>query len=183
MADNPQAFPAVPGFDAALLARFVSRIDGGDWSVSECWNWTGAKNKKGYGVFSLSKREQARAHRFSLYAYTGRQPGLMVLHKCDNPSCVNPLHLEEGTHGDNMRQMAERRRAAREERHAKAILTFEEAVAITVLSASDAYTDAELAKMFGVHKAAIGAVTTGRNWPDAYAQAAAMLNERHSHEG
>jgi hypothetical protein len=38
-------------------------------------------------------------------------PGKIVRHTCDNPPCVNPLHLMIGTYGDNMRDRTERGRA------------------------------------------------------------------------
>ncbi len=178
---NPGLFPAVPGFDEVLLAKFSARIDAGDWSTGPCWNWTGYCTPKGYGVFGPRKKVQYRAHRFALQAYLGRQPAEMVLHKCDNPSCVNPHHLMEGSHGENMRQMAERRRAAREERHHNAKLIAWEVVSIVLLNKGGDYTCEDLAGMFGVSKPTIIGVCSGRLWPDQYAIADAMLAERAKH--
>ena len=78
---------------------------------SGCWEWKLYKNPLGYGVVSFGKRGQPKritgAHRLSWIVYRGSIPdGLCVLHKCDNPSCINPDHLFLGTNADNMRDMA-----------------------------------------------------------------------------
>jgi hypothetical protein len=172
------AFPIAPGRYDATAAKFLGRIDGGTWSTDACWLWVGARNLKGYGIFAPSKRVQFRAHRYALSLHLGREPGALVLHKCDNPPCVNPMHLMEGTHGENMRQMADRRRAAREERHHKAKLSFDEVLAIIILHRSGDYTTAELALMFGVSKATAICVASGTRWRDAHALADAMLEAR-----
>jgi hypothetical protein len=175
--DGGPAFPVCPGKDGVLFDKFVSYIDAGDWSMDRCWNWTGGRTPKGYGVLWKSKKESIRAHRFSLEAYSGKQCGDMVLHKCDNPSCVNPHHLMNGDHGENMKQMALRKRAAREERHHKAKLSFNEVLAIHALHA-DGYTTRELAAMFHMSQPTIGQIVIGDLWPDVYALADAMLKAR-----
>lgn len=172
------AFPICPGQDGALADKFVARVSGGDWDTTKCWPWNGATTPQGYGVFAPSKRTQYRAHRFALQLYLGREPSNYVLHKCDNPICVNPLHLEEGSHGDNMRQMAERKRAIREERHHNAKLTFNEVLAIILLHRSGDYSTRLLATMFSMSQPTVAAIAKGDRWPDAHALADAMLKAR-----
>lgn len=70
-----------------------------------CWLWTLSSNGDGYGIiFKKRKEKKVYAHRFSYQMYKGKIPdGMIVCHKCDTPSCVNPDHLFVGTDGDNVR--------------------------------------------------------------------------------
>lgn len=93
-----------------LAARFWGKVD--RKSDSECWLWTAAKRKDGYGAFTLGGKKLS-AHRVS-YALTkgrGRVPAAkLVRHKCDNPPCVNPAHLTLGTPKQNTRDSIRRGR-------------------------------------------------------------------------
>lgn len=171
-----QGFPASPMANQALVSKFASRIDFKKWD--QCWDWTGHITDRGYGVFAPTKKAQWRAHRFSLEAYLGRPLSGMVLHSCDNRACVNPKHLSEGNHLENMSQMALRRRAARGPRHPRAKLTETKALAINVLHRGGDFSTRELATMFGMSQPTIAQIVSGRLWRDAHSLADAMIIER-----
>ena len=75
-------------------------------AVTGCWEWTGSRNRLGYGRITVNGRVEL-AHRVSMQEFRGVDPaGLSVCHKCDNPCCINPEHLFVGTQLDNMRDCA-----------------------------------------------------------------------------
>jgi len=89
-----------------------------------CWIWTGSLSPKGYGKLQIGNYH-LRAHRVSYEVYVGpiTDPELMVLHRCDNPSCVNPEHLRLGTNADNMKDKKDKGRSAKGEGHGMAKLS------------------------------------------------------------
>lgn len=81
-----------------------------------CWVWNACKDTKGYGLFQMGQRptgsyKASAAHRVSWQIHKGEIPkGMNVLHKCDNPPCVNPDHLFLGTQQDNTNDMIKKGR-------------------------------------------------------------------------
>ena len=79
-------------------------------SENECWDWQGAKNSKGYGQFFTGGSSKS-VHRLSYQLHNLAIPdGLIICHRCNNRSCVNPAHLYAGTNFDNMKQASEEKR-------------------------------------------------------------------------
>ena len=77
-----------------------------------CVEWTGSVTEHGYGRMSYRNRVE-RVHRLVAHLHLGldlNDPRVKVLHKCDNPPCVNPDHLYLGNQKENVRDMVERGR-------------------------------------------------------------------------
>lgn len=91
------------------ISNFHKKIDRPK-NPSNCWIWVGAKDKDGYGQFRAGYR-MAKAHRFSYSLFHGPIPDdALICHSCDNPSCVNPMHIAPGTWATNINDMMERGR-------------------------------------------------------------------------
>lgn len=85
--------------------------------LGPCWTWTGATRNGGYGSIKIRGRRHC-THRVAWTMERGAIPGDMnVLHKCDNPPCVNPEHLFLGTDADNVHDMVAKGRQARGDTH------------------------------------------------------------------
>jgi len=90
-----------------ILDRFLSRFKVND---SGCWIWQAHSDKDGYGILP-SNELPIRAHRFSFEHYIEPiRKYNVVCHTCDNPSCVNPDHLFQGTVKDNCNDMINKNR-------------------------------------------------------------------------
>lgn len=130
---------------------------------SGCWLWTGARQRDGYGVLKVDRKNVA-AHRFSWERENGPIPAnLCALHKCDTPSCVNPAHLFLGTRGDNARDKAAKGRCHnnRGERNGRSKLTDAQVEVIRERLAIG-QTQYRIAADYGVAQCTISDIATGR---------------------
>lgn len=135
--------------------RFWERVDKKE---NECWEWKGGRTHDNYGLFeagTAKKRNTYMAHRFSYELHVESIPeGMIVRHKCDNPPCVNPQHLQLGTHLDNARDKIARGRTTKKmvvrgEDNGQSKLTEQTVKQILAISNEKFITSTELAEMFG----------------------------------
>jgi hypothetical protein len=153
--------------DATEL-RFWQKVDRspgyGPWG--NCWLWIGASEVTGGGSryvrgefylspkTSLSPKKICRPHRYSFFLFHGRWPQPECCHTCDLGLCVNPRHLFEGSHADNMRDAAAKGRPVGQPRR----LTEAQAIEILLLGG----LDREIAKKYGVSRSVISNLRSGR---------------------
>lgn len=79
--------------------------------MSGCWLWTAGVDRDGYGMIGVGVRSHLRAHRASWKLHRGDPADMLVCHRCDNTSCVNPNHLFLGTSSDNVHDMVRKERS------------------------------------------------------------------------
>lgn len=157
--------------------RFWSHVRVGDG----CWEWmSGPENR--YGSFSLGRKADGGmvAHRFSWILAHGPIPsGLFVCHRCDNRKCVRPSHLFLGTQADNMRDMVEKGRSPKGEKHGRvkdpsciprgeaigtAKLTDAQAQEIVARYCAGGVSSNDIATEMGVTKPCVQRVLRGKTW-------------------
>lgn len=132
---------------------------------TDCWEWIGNRPSGKYGHFSVGLKA-VKAHRWVYELCCGQIPDDMVIrHKCDNPACVNPLHLTIGTGLENVRDRVERNRSAdrKGEKHPLAKLGAPEVLELRRL-ASLGHTARSLAEQFGISNQQAGKIIRRENW-------------------
>ena len=144
-----------------LQERFWEKVDVA--GADDCWEWTASK-AKGYGKIYRDGKLTA-AHRLSWEFRHGEIPaGLHILHKCDNPACVNPEHLFTGTQLDNLADMREKGRQVLGVTHGNAKLTKAQVIEIRLRYAAGGVTQAQLGANYGVTKSLISVIVLFKGW-------------------
>lgn len=132
-------------------------------SEDSCWEWSGYRDRDGYGLLKLDKRQQ-RAHRLAHLEWIGPlDPGQIVLHSCDNPSCINPRHLRAGSHMDNAQDRMVKDRSVHGARHPLAKLSASDVAEIhrrTALGESGI----SIARSFGISNVTCCRIRRGVVW-------------------
>lgn len=129
-----------------------------------CWEWRGNRDSKNYGRL-IFQHERIFAHRFSYGLHVSDPGNLCVLHKCDNPPCVNPAHLFLGTKADNNRDRKAKTNYAVGVNNPRAKLTQDRADEIRRLR-REGWKYEALSQMFSISKANISYIVNGRYWSD-----------------
>jgi len=132
---------------------------------TKCWEWNAGLDSMGYGAMSMpGKKYFERSHRISWTLKNGDIPKeLCVLHRCDNPKCVNPDHLFLGTNSDNVSDKVKKKRHAFGARQGIAKQT--EASAKNIIALYHAGMDRHiLSRIFGTRPANIRNIVSGERW-------------------
>lgn len=145
-----------------MLERFHAQYK--TLGTDECWPWTGATDRDGYGVMDDGQHRQLRAHRVA-YALAHGDPGPhCVLHTCDNPPCCNPAHLRAGTVADNNADKEAKRRHPHGGTHPLAKLTDNDIRSIRAEYQPRRVTAEQIAAKHGVSVHTIRDVLQRRRW-------------------
>lgn len=150
-----------------LEKRFWAKVQ----KTANCWLWTACRLPPPWDYGQMGRSDRAggliRAHVASWIIHNGEiPPGLLVLHKCDNPPCVRPDHLFLGTHADNIADMIAKgryggpRQLPRGASHHNAKLT---EVAVHVIRSS-LMSNTWLAERFGVSDDTVRLVKRRKIW-------------------
>ena len=144
--------------DPTTLQRFQQKINR---SPDGCWLWTGSKDSKGYAKMKFGK-SIVGSHRLAYRHWKGDIPeGQEVRHMCKN-KCVNPDHLELGTHSQNIRDKIRDGTYQYGEQNPSALITEEQVITIRILALF--YRNYEVSKMIGMTDNCVSQLVLRRRW-------------------
>lgn len=150
-----------PAVDVGI--RLMKRIQEKE---SGCIEWIGKRGKQGYGEISdvvNGKKKTLKTHRVSYETFKGKIPiGLHVLHKCDNPPCINPNHLFLGTARDNLLDMSRKGRCRNQNGSNNNMSKLDEESVKEILKTNCKLK--YLAKIYGVKESTISRIKHGIRW-------------------
>jgi hypothetical protein len=133
--------------------------------VTGCWNWNGMKDKHGRGQIKIGNRWPVVSRVAFELTFGEISKDINVLHTCDNPSCINPDHLDLGTQADNVADMMEKGRwngdIGENNGNAKLTNTMLEEIKKRHVRGCPANGTAALAREFGVVNGTIQRIVNG----------------------
>lgn len=143
------------------LARFLTKFTK---EPCGCWVWKHPIKSSGYGSFWLNDRK-VPAQIAAFVIFKGNHVvGLDVAHLCDNRACVNPDHLVQMTHKENMNDSIQKKRhptlGRKGSRNIQAKLTESDVKTIKGMAG----LQREIARQFGVSRELIGYIKRGKIW-------------------
>lgn len=132
-----------------------------DGNAEQCWEWTAHRINTGYGSMKVQGKN-VLAHRIAFSIAHNRWPTMHVCHTCDNPGCVNPAHLFEGTDADNAADKSRKGRAAGERRSSAKLAARDVQIMRVLRGIGLNYV--EIGGRYGVHPVTARKAIVGSTW-------------------
>lgn len=132
-----------------------------------CWLWVGAISNSGYGTFTFEGNTK-RAHREAYKFCVGPIPkGHVLMHICDNPRCVNPIHHTTGTQADNLADASEKGRLTKSfragENNSNSKYTAEQVTKMKIAFAHGT-SPSEIARKYKASLSTVKDICYGKTW-------------------
>lgn len=151
-----------------LIASAKRRLSQRVKQDGDCLLWQGCCGSRGYGCMAVGKKNREATHRIAWAIANNAVPpkGAHVMHSCDRPACVNPLHLSIGTAKDNQRDCLSkgRRNPLRGSRHPSSRYTEDQIIQAAALFAAG-NTYAQVSATVGINRGALMKTLQGHRWP------------------
>lgn len=144
--------------------RFWEKVD--RKGKEECWEWQKDQTDYGYGRMSVDN-QVFLANRLSYIINHEEHPGEeFVLHKCDNPPCVNPHHLYLGDYSDNIKDAYERgrRESLSGNNSPIAKINSEDAEEIRKMYDGSEMTQKEIGDIYGITARQVSSIVNDEVW-------------------
>jgi hypothetical protein len=155
-------------YDEYGLREYGAEFSKWFWSNTDrsdrCWTWLGSRRQDGYGIVRVDGANTG-AHRVAWELHHHRRlTAPMALHSCDNPPCVRPDHLRQGSAMQNVWDAIERRRHCYGGARADARLTNEQAVEAYLKFWKGRQYIKQIAEEYGVNPGVISGIV----WRQSY---------------
>lgn len=138
-----------------------------EWIVTdtECYECTSHyRNNHGYPMLYVDDKDTIMSRHIYTECFGQIPNGMVIRHRCDNPSCINPYHLQIGTMKDNTQDMMNRDRGTTSEKNAISKLKAREVIEIRVLLDQGTLFQREIAELYNVSRQCINQINTKRRW-------------------
>lgn len=131
----------------------------------DCWEWALGRHWDGYGQLRY-KGVTTRAHRLSYQIAHPEEDikGKVILHRCDNPCCINPAHLTCGSQRDNMKDMKRKGRQYHPSGKLNPHCKLNEQQVSEIRALKGKQSQAAIGKLYGVSQRTVSLIHRGEIW-------------------
>jgi len=161
---------------AKLFSKSYGTLEDRFWrkvnkkSENECWEWLGTKDPDGYGHIYIKKNGKVKRTivsrlSYEIYHNVKMETNKVAAHTCDNPSCVNPLHIFSASNIENQKDKINKNRQCRGEKINTNKLTESQVLEIRKLHLDNPKLEQQdIADLYNVTQVNISAILRRKTW-------------------